>query len=225
MNIRDRIKELRRVPASQLRPNPKNWKTHPDCQRDALRGLLAEIGFAGAALARELDDGTLELIDGHLRAETTPGVELPVLVLDVSAEEAAKILATYDTLGRLAETNEPKLHELLAEIDSESPGVQELLDQLREQCDSDNEDGDAQESDVQDDEPSDDEWDEALDGVPIGDHSGIQQMTFTLATAQVATIKQALEQAKAVGDFGDTGNPNANGNALARLAEAYLGRG
>ena len=41
MKIRDRIKELRRVKASQLRPNPKNWRTHPQAQRDVLCGLLA----------------------------------------------------------------------------------------------------------------------------------------------------------------------------------------
>jgi hypothetical protein len=50
----------------------------------SLRGVLAEIGFAGAALARELPDGTLELIDGHLRVEMVPDSEIPVLVLDVT---------------------------------------------------------------------------------------------------------------------------------------------
>ncbi len=50
MQIRDRIKELRRVPAHQLRPNAKNWRTHPTAQQDALRGVLAEIGYAGALL-------------------------------------------------------------------------------------------------------------------------------------------------------------------------------
>jgi hypothetical protein len=29
MNIRDRIKELRRVRAGDLRPHPKNWRKHP----------------------------------------------------------------------------------------------------------------------------------------------------------------------------------------------------
>ena len=48
MQIRDRIKELRRVPAGSLRPNPRNWRMHPDSQRDALRGILAEVGYAGA---------------------------------------------------------------------------------------------------------------------------------------------------------------------------------
>ena len=46
MMIRDRIRELRRVPASQLAPNPNNWRTHPPAQLDALRGVLAEVGYA-----------------------------------------------------------------------------------------------------------------------------------------------------------------------------------
>jgi hypothetical protein len=29
-------------------PNPRNWRTHPKVQADALRGLLAEIGYADA---------------------------------------------------------------------------------------------------------------------------------------------------------------------------------
>jgi hypothetical protein len=55
MFIRDRIRELRRVPAGQLRPNPKNWRTHPPAQRDALKGLLAELGYCDALLVRELE--------------------------------------------------------------------------------------------------------------------------------------------------------------------------
>src|SRR5437879_4882851 len=75
--IRDRIKELRRVRARDLRPNPKNWRRHPKLQADAMRGVLAEIGYADTLLVRELPDGTLMLIDGHLRAEMTPDVEVP----------------------------------------------------------------------------------------------------------------------------------------------------
>lgn len=94
MDVRDRVKELRRVRAGDLRPSPRNWRTHPQAQREALRGVLAEIGYADALLVRELDDGGPELIDGHLRAETTPDTE--VLVLDVDADEAAKLLLTLD---------------------------------------------------------------------------------------------------------------------------------
>ena len=78
MEIRDRVVELRRVRARDLLPNPKNWRRHPKVQADALRGLLDEIGIADALLARELPDGRLQLIDGHLRAETMPDEEVPV---------------------------------------------------------------------------------------------------------------------------------------------------
>ena len=130
MQIRDRIRELRRVPARSLRPHPKNWRTHPRAQQDALRGLLAEIGYADALLARQLPDGSLELIDGHLRAETTPEAEVPVLVLDLNDEEAAKLLALHDPLAGLAERNEDVLAGLLAEIETDNEAVRSLLDRM-----------------------------------------------------------------------------------------------
>jgi len=130
MHIRDRIRELRRVPARSLRPHPRNWRTHPRAQQDALRGLLAEIGYADALLARELPDGSLELIDGHLRAETTPDAEVPVLVLDLSDEEAAKLLALHDPLAGLAERDDDVLAELAAEIETENDAVRSLLDRM-----------------------------------------------------------------------------------------------
>jgi hypothetical protein len=130
VQLRDRIKELRRVPASELRPNPKNWRTHPEAQQNALRGVLAEIGIANAVLARELPDGSLMLIDGHLRAETLGQETVPVLVLDVNEAEADKLLLTIDPLAALAERNEEKLRELAAEVDTENDAVQRMIDEL-----------------------------------------------------------------------------------------------
>ena len=130
MQTRDRIKELRRVRASQLRPNPKNWRTHPPRQQDALRGVLAEIGYADALLARELPDGTLELIDGHLRAETTPEVDVPVLVLDVDAAEADKLLAVLDPLAGQAGIDVTLFQRLRQNIQTASPALQALLDEV-----------------------------------------------------------------------------------------------
>jgi hypothetical protein len=130
MKIRDRIKELRRVPASQLTPNPKNWRTHPPAQHDALRGILAEVGYADALLARETPAGELILIDGHLRAETTPEAIVPVLVLDVDEAEAAKILALLDPLAAMAEADAAKLDDLLREVETNSPALQEMLARL-----------------------------------------------------------------------------------------------
>ncbi len=130
MHIRDRIRELRRVKAAQLRPNPRNWRQHPPAQQDALRGVLAEIGYADALVARELADGSLELIDGHLRAETTPDMEVPVLVVDLDDQEAAKLLAVHDPLGAMATTDESLLADLLSHVETENEALQSLLDQM-----------------------------------------------------------------------------------------------
>ncbi len=144
VKIRDRIKELRRVKASQLRPHPKNWRTHPAAQQDALRGLLAEIGYAAALLARERADGSLELIDGHLRAEITPDTEVPVLVLDLDDGEAAKLLALHDPLAGMAGINEEVLAELLDQVETENDAVQALLDTILGQTDEPTDDPEAE---------------------------------------------------------------------------------
>jgi ParB-like chromosome segregation protein Spo0J len=127
MNIRNRVKSLRMVPASDLRPNPKNWRTHPKAQQDALRGVLAEVGLADACLARELPDGSLMLIDGHLRAETLGDGDVPVLILDVNEAEADKLLATLDPLAAMAESDAAKLDELLRNVDTGSEALQQML--------------------------------------------------------------------------------------------------
>jgi len=133
--IRDRVKELRRVKASELRANPRNWRTHPISQRAALEGVLGEIGYAAALLAREFPDGSLELVDGHLRAETTPDQEVPVLILDVDEAEANKILATFDPLGALAIADDAQLDALLHNIETSSQAVESLLADLTKDID------------------------------------------------------------------------------------------
>jgi hypothetical protein len=139
MNIRDRIKELRRVRAADLRPNPRNWRIHPPEQQDALRGLLAEIGYADALLTRELPDGTLLLIDGHLRAETTPDAIVPVLVLDVDEAEADKLLLTHDPLAAMATKSDERVLTLLSVVKSENVAVQKLIHSLTDSQETDDE--------------------------------------------------------------------------------------
>jgi len=131
MMIRDRIKELRRVKASELLPSPQNWRVHPESQKDALRGVLSEIGYADALLARETAQG-LMLIDGHLRAETTPDALVPVLILDVDEAEAAKLLATIDPLAALATADTSKLDALLRQVQTESQPLADMLTRLAE---------------------------------------------------------------------------------------------
>lgn len=116
MDIRDRVTELRRVPARDLVANPKNWRRHPEAQRKALRAMLRTVGFASAVLARESDEG-LVLIDGHLRADLDADAVIPVLVLDVTEDEADQLLATIDPLAAMALTDQDALGALLGQVE------------------------------------------------------------------------------------------------------------
>jgi len=170
-----------------LLPNPKNWRTHPKAQQDALRGVLAEVGMADAVLARELPDGSLMLIDGHLRAETVADAKVPVLVLDVTEDEADKLLATIDPLAAMAETDGAKFDELLRTVNTSSEALQQMLaaqheDHVRQQL----RDIAAAEGDDQGDEQ-----DEPAD-------TGYVQFSVPLTAGQEHDVRSALRLAKKV---------------------------
>lgn len=127
--FRDRVVELRRVRAKELLEHPRNWRTHPRRQREALRAVLAEVGFADALIARQ-QDGHLVLIDGHLRRSLDPDQIVPVLVLDVDEAEAELLLATLDPLAGLAGANPDALRDLLSRVSSSSEEVRQLFAEL-----------------------------------------------------------------------------------------------
>src|SRR5690242_1070628 len=127
MMIRDRIKELRRVKASELRPHPSNWRSHPESQQNALRGVLSELGYADALIARECPDGSLMLLDGHLRAEATPDALVPVLVTDLDEDEGKKLLLTLDPLAAMAEADKAKLDAVMRQVQTENEDLAQMI--------------------------------------------------------------------------------------------------
>lgn len=200
MNIRNRVRELRVVPAAELRPNPKNWRTHPEAQRNALRGVLAEVGMAAACLARELPDGSLMLIDGHLRAETAADATVPVLVLDVDEAEADKILATFDPLAAMAESDAARLDQLLRNVDTGSDAVQEMLAAIASDAGL---------------------YRDATDGGPADSEppsAQPQSLVFPVDDAQREVIEAALSRAKA----SEACEADDEGSVLAFICKAYL---
>lgn len=92
-----------------------------------MRDVLVEIGYADTLPARELPDGRLTLIDGHLRKETMPDAQVPGLVLDVTEEEADKILITLDPLTAMAEADSDRVKALIETVGGSSDAVEELL--------------------------------------------------------------------------------------------------
>jgi len=199
--IRDRIVALRRVRAGELLPDKRNWRRHPKAQREALRGMLSEIGYADALLVRETVEGKLILIDGHLRAALDPNQVVPVLVLDLDEIEAGKLLATLDPLAAMAQPDMDALMALLADTSFQSAAVNEMLEALAN--------GETQ--------PLPD-----MPVLPDREKSLLGQMTFTVTDDQRAQINRALSVAKRANRQPVVENENSNGNGLAFIAEVYL---
>ena len=133
MEFRDRVKELRRVPASSILPHPDNWRVHSDDQRSVLAGVLSEIGIANAVIAYEREeDGALMLIDGHLRQEELIDALVPALILDVTDDEARMLLATLDPIAMMASQDAQAFDALLGAIAFESEAVNAMLEANRQ---------------------------------------------------------------------------------------------
>jgi len=121
MQIKDRIIDFRRVPAQELLENPNNWRVHGYTQKETMKDAFEEIGFADAVIAWESPEG-LMLIDGHLRKDLAPDMEIPVLVTDLNQEEADKLIMSYDPLSAMAGIDSSTLQALIdkAAFDSET---------------------------------------------------------------------------------------------------------
>jgi hypothetical protein len=117
-------------PASQFMANEKNWRVHPQAQRDALHGALNEVGWV-APVIENVRTGCL--VDGHERvwqALQNGDADVPYVQVDLSPEEEAYVLATLDPIGAMAQADTQKLDELLREVQSGEAGVQQMLDDL-----------------------------------------------------------------------------------------------
>src|SRR5688500_13342488 len=124
--IRNRIKSHRRVRAGDLVPHELNYRAHPELQRHALQAIYDEVGFARSLLAYEMPDGRLKLIDGHLRREMDPDMEVEVEVLDVDEAEARELLLSIDPLVQLGQMQQ-QLYERLGEVtETRQPELKEL---------------------------------------------------------------------------------------------------
>jgi len=113
--VRNRVTKLVEVKASELRAHPDNWRLHPQHQRNALSALMREVGMVAAVIARETPEG-LQLIDGHLRAELAEDDKIPVLIVDLSEQEAKQILASFDPIGELALIDEEVFARLVPDL-------------------------------------------------------------------------------------------------------------
>jgi hypothetical protein len=129
--VRNRIKAHVRVKARDLVPHELNARVHPEVQKQALRALYGEIGFARSLLAYELPDGRLKLIDGQLRRDLDPDMEVDVEVLDVGDAEARALLLSIDPLAQLAEYDRQTLDRLREITHTDSDALHNLWQSIR----------------------------------------------------------------------------------------------
>jgi ParB-like chromosome segregation protein Spo0J len=128
--IRNRIVDHVTVRAGDLVPHPLNFRQHPQHQREALAASLQEVGFARSLLGYRLPDGRIQLIDGHLRAEHDPDAPVTVELVDVSEDEARKLLLTLDPLAALAETDARAAAELARRVETDAVALADLWQSL-----------------------------------------------------------------------------------------------
>jgi ParB-like chromosome segregation protein Spo0J len=202
-------KRIELWPLDRLKPYERNARTHSSDQVAQIAASIVEFGFTNPILV-DSNDG---IIAGHGRFTAAQELELktvPVVVLDHLSERQRKAYILADNklalnAGWDADLLRGELQDL-AELDFEMPLLGWSEDELSDLL------GDV----------------EVLEEMPAlkeGDRDPIQQMTFTLHDDQAEIIKEAIEKAKVMGPFVDTGNENSNGNALARVAELFLSWG
>lgn len=120
--IRQRILRTELIPARDLKRHPKNFRKHGEDQRRDVAALLTAIGQVSPVIARQLPDGTIELIDGELRSNIADDRQILVAVTDLSETEAATMLAMLDYTASQA-TIDPELARQVAEDAADQSGI------------------------------------------------------------------------------------------------------
>jgi len=193
------------VATEKLVPYARNSRTHSDEQVQQIMGSIKEFGFTNPILIDA--DGVIIAGHGRTMAAQRLGMkEVPCLRLSyltdaqkkayVIADNKLALNAGWDVEMLRIEINE------LTEVDFNLELTGFGLDEISEIV-------------------FDDDAEAELPDLADGDRDPFQQMTFTLHDNQAEQVKAAMEKAKAMGAFVDTGNENGNGNALARVCEMF----
>lgn len=130
----NRIVRYGEMPANEFLANPQNPRRHPAAQRDALRGSFDALGIIAPIL---VNARTQFMIDGHARVEEClsrdENMLIPFIEVDLSPDEEALALASFDWITQMAVYDKDALEDLLASIDTDNEDLQALLDQMAQE--------------------------------------------------------------------------------------------
>lgn len=113
--------EVEHIPPTNLKPHPRNYRTHPDDQIEHLIKSIKEHGFYRNVVVAK--DGTI--LAGHGVVEAALKMELeeiPVIRVSIAANDpkALKLLAGDNEIANLVEVDDRALTEMLKEIHDEA---------------------------------------------------------------------------------------------------------
>jgi hypothetical protein len=196
--------KLERIKLADLKPDPNNARQHDEKNLAAIRGSLEQFGQRKPIVISQTNsivagNGTYEAAKslGWLEIEA---VRVPV---DWDNNKIKAFALADNRTAELANWNQEVLAATILELQECNFEIEVIGFEVLEL-------------------PTADEWESAFDATS-NDRKDVQQITFTLHTDQAQTIRNALELSKQMGPFGETGNANVNGNALARICEIWLG--
>lgn len=111
----------------QLLANPQNWRCHPKRQQDALLAALRKVGIVAPIIVNER---TGFVVDGHLRVALAISdglASIPIAYVDLTDDEEALILATFDPITGLATADVALLRSLTEDLDFGSDVLARLV--------------------------------------------------------------------------------------------------
>lgn len=124
---RNRVVSLSQEVPEDLLANPANARRHPGEQREVIRGSLDELGWIAPVV---VNDRTGYVVDGHARIEeaiSEGAPVVPVIHVDLSADEERLALAVLDPTGDFATYDQTRLDDLIASILTDNTPLNALL--------------------------------------------------------------------------------------------------
>lgn len=187
----------------------KMWDKNPRKNDDAVDSIIKSIerfGYTNPVLVSRKDN---RVIAGHTRIKALKQIgetKIPVIFLDIKGADA-DLYAIFDNKStENTPWDAPMLSELFADLSELGADISLTGFSPEEIANYNLSIGETE-----------------MPELPDGDRAPFQQMTFTLHDSQAEIIKKAIKKAIKNGDFTNYPNENSNGNALALIAEVYLG--
>ena len=191
-----------------IKPAKYNPRVISDEELSGLRESIKEFGIIDPLIVNKTSG---VLVGGHqrLKAADLEGYEeVPVVELELTEVQEKALNVALNSHTMQGKVDLEMLHTVLDDIKTELPEMFFNLNMGKLEMDLK----------IDFAQPENAEFPD----LGSGDKDPIQQITFTLTDEQAGVVREAMARAIQAGDFKDTGNDNKNGNAIARICEAYM---